>query len=422
MSKMSATSTRHEGSRPVAALEAIEPSNSAMAPIQDRSRIMGRSLLLSASSFTSHDKKVTSAVGFSSSLLDDESRLDKPSLQPVMQISSLTSSSFDPRNQKRKSSATNYRRMSPPKIKLKPRPPRRNQGKAKCSYKTPPPIPFLPTQSRHFSSQVLKTSQERPEEKPLPHFSSQFSSIPPVSVPCFPKTRRATMDEQNDPLGRKKKINWIGSTPDTTTPTLLASPPQLIPSFDFGLSSLGKSSTNTSSTTITTRTACKTPTTEDPERSRALLTTPSSATITGAHPPIICSSDHVSIIGSGDSTPAVVLKPLTRRLFTSPVSKRRLPQQPSATTTRKLSSNHHHQHPFKSASFPGDDNCDPHSIFRGSFNNNNNDENNDDIHGRTNSTSLSFSAGFSAFSIFSALLSSSASTIPNKLGAGFDTV
>lgn len=195
--------------------------------------------------------------------------------------------------------------MSIPKIKLKPRPPRRSSARHQGAgyhsfesspFKTPASkifIPFLSSRSSYSSTQLQKQHPQNP--MPPPPLIAQLSP-PPSSNPSTPDGAKIRSVE-NTPLSlpRQKKAKW-----NRPASMPLSSPPLLIPSFDYGI-------------TAATREDAITPP-PITKRPNAPLTTPPSV-MTDNTPPI---EDSVGTVQKRGRGTAVMAKPIARRPFITP--------------------------------------------------------------------------------------------------------
>ena len=267
------------------------------------------------------------------------------------------------------------------------------------SYKTlPPSIPLLSSRSTQLEQKPL------PPPPLIPQFPVRFTSAPPPSMPCVPKTRTTSVDHQNGMLllqqqeeQQQEDIKRIGCNGS------MSSPPQLIQSFDSGLLLPTKYVSSSRR-----RSACRTP--PIPEGPHSLLTTPLSANITQRIQRITCSTERVR--KTRNEMPAIVLKPITRRLCVTPASNQR-PEFRDTTTITTTANTTTNNNRIGRAPFSGDDNCTPRRLFHSSHDSNSNNK----IHG--GAIPLSTSGGYSAFSVSSALpsLSTTIWSTPGANGA-----
>lgn len=323
-----------------------------------------------------YSMKITSKSSFPASP-DKEFRPEEPTSLEENSMESIgiplfiESFSQNPVSEKNESTMKTLKTSSIPKLKLRPRPVRKKNDFLACSFNTTPPkilIPFLPSDSIQNPSESHKNGQTKPEQKPLPpppfipQMQLKIMSAP--ATPEGPKTRRTMTDPLSRRRQKKAKLNRFGPAP-------LSSPPQLVPSFDFAISS------NNSVR------ACKTPLTV--ERPTAPFATPPSSTITRVLPPSMNSEERLlkKNSGGGFVVPPSVAKPIAKRPFITPSN------NGSASKSRT-----------RSASFSAEYYCTPRRIFSSAYNN--------------KGAPLSSSGRYSAFSM-SSILSSSSSTIRRTL-------
>jgi len=389
----SAPAAQHEGSRPPSALAALGASHYTIMPTN-----AGETSWKSSLSVTGRmNETITSAASFSASL-DQESRPEEPpslqetSREPVVLPFFFESFSQTSENEKNKGSSI-------PKLKLKPRLNRKKKDSLAwdvqaCSYETPTPkilIPFLPLRSIQHSSQSRENSQRMLQQKtlpplpPIPQLPMQFTSAP--ATPERPKKTPRTI---NDPLSlrrqKKAKLTRSDSAP-------LSLPPQLTPSFDFGIIS----------TNSTRNTTCKTPL--NPKHPAAPFTTPSSVTINRIIPPSTTSEERPFTTPLSATINRIILPSMTSEERVNKSNNwggflevpggvaKPIAMRPFITPSNNCSTSINRT---RSASFSGDYYCTPRSIYPRAYNN--------------RAATLSSSGQYSAFS-FSSVLSPSSTPI-----------
>jgi len=397
MSKLtaSATSSLHKGSRSVSASALLEaPYNTTMLSAKDGRKRRMRSLSESNSS----DGKVVvqrsqpTNADFSSSL-DEESGLEELVPRIATNAFSLLAPSFEPipEYSNNKSIKKGQRSISTPKIKLKPRPPRRSSASIRpredgcrtmmpSSFKSPPPkifIPFLPSRNRY--SQYQKALHPPPLILQLPTHSPS-TPTPTTTTTDGSRFRQVWSDPLPLQIQKKTKLTRLLSTS-------LSSPPQLIPSFDYGMS------------VATTWDAITPPPISI--RPPAPLTTPPSL-ITSNTPLLMTSVEAIHKNSGGEivAPAAMVAKPIARRYFITPSNRHNTNTTNTTNTNRTCDT-------FLS----WDDDCTPRRVFPSSMSNNHNSD--------VGVASLSSSVESSAFSFSSAvppsLLSTFSSAVPPSL-------
>ena len=245
--------------------------------------------------------------------LDEESRMDEPLCESKTSSrlgSHLFATSVDKKlsasfpsslSQKQERSS-----MSIPEFKLKPRPKARNSATSSGShtdayvksrlscFKTPPPktfIPFLPCPRKQPTSQETKPSPQAQEQKPLPPppLMPQLQASVTFATPS--KAKISFQSKEPELLLRPRKTR---RTMRLSKP--LSSPPPLIPSFDYGVSS-------------TTRDAITPP--PGASASNIPFMTPLSIMVTKT--PLSMAS-----VGTPDKNLVVVAKPIARRPLITP--------------------------------------------------------------------------------------------------------
>ena len=315
------------------------------------------------------------STGLSSSL-DEESRTEEP-LYESKTSSRLGSHVFATSVDKKLSASfpaslshkQERSSMCIPEFKLKPRPKARNSaasngshtdlyGKSRLSsFKTPPPttfIPFLPCPRNQATSEETKPSPQAQEQKPLPPppLMPQLQGSVTFATPSKAKISFESKEPEFLLRPRKTRRTMRLSEP-------LSSPPPLIPSFDYGVSS-------------TTRDAITPP--PGASASYSSFMTPLSIMVTKA--PL-----SVASVGTPEKN-LVMAKPIARRPLITPST---LPGSSTKDPKNKK---------------PSMLECSPRRLFPSSFRNSNNIIN--ERNGVANSSLLS-SMESSAFSFSSSI-------------------